>query len=98
MEPNNKMTRQPEIVGRAMVPVEREDFVPAEAQVRVLAHEIYRVRCDRGEQGDELADWIAAESELKRSGEDGAPTIRITTRAGESQAALVRSDNREPAA
>jgi hypothetical protein len=98
MEPNSKTLRQPELVDQAVVSLERADFVPEEGSVRALAHEIYRVRCETGEQGDELADWIAAESELKRSGKDGVQTARTQFRAGESKGAIARNDSREPTA
>jgi hypothetical protein len=94
-KPSNIAMRQPEIVDPPMVSVERADFVPAEAQVRALAYEIYRARCDRGEQGDELADWISAEIELKHGGKDGAQATRSAAHAEASDAALVRNKHLE---
>jgi hypothetical protein len=39
--------------------------VPTDEQIRCRAHEIYLARCESGDSGDELADWTAAECELK---------------------------------
>ena len=98
MEPNGKMMRQPEIVDRAVGPVKRAEFVPTEVQIRTLAHEIYRVRCDTGEAGNELADWVAAECELKGDGKDGARAIRRSVRADTSEVALGKRNDQEPTA
>jgi len=50
------------------------EFIPTDEQIRSRAHEIYQARCDSGECGDELADWIAAECELKARGDDDRQT------------------------
>ena len=100
MENGNKTMRRRGTEEGTRDRVERIDFAPSEEQVRALAHEIYRVRCDTGESGDALADWIAAEIELRRSGEDGAGTTWAATRAKENEAIGAigtRSGGREPA-
>ena len=51
------------------------EFVPKEEQIRSRAHEIYRARCDNGDSGDEFADWIAAERELKARDDDGRQSV-----------------------
>ena len=43
---------------------ERARGAPTHDQIRARAHEIYRERCERGETGDEAADWARAEREL----------------------------------
>lgn len=92
MQSNNATLQHSDLVGAATGPVERAHYVPAEAQVRALAHEIYRVRCKTGEDGDELSDWCAAESELKLRGAD-VPDIESWTRSG-NEAALARNEDR----
>lgn len=55
----------------AFSPTETAEFaavVPTDEQVRFRAHEIYRARCHNGGNGDALADWIAAERELRAVG------------------------------
>ena len=85
---NDTMMRQPDI-GDTMVHV-RADVVPTAAQIRALAYEIYCIRCDRGEHGDELADWIAAESKLLHTGEEGARATRSSAHAEPNDASPVR--------
>lgn len=81
-------------IGDTMVHV-RVDVVPTEAQVRALAYEIYRARCDRGEQGDELADWSAAESELRHGGRDGTRAIRRSAQPGTGDASALQIEHAE---
>lgn len=96
VKPANVATRQPETVDRKMVPVERTDFAPTEAQVRALAYEIYRARCDRGADGDELADWISAERELGSGSTGSAEAIASVAHAETNDAALARDRHAEP--
>jgi hypothetical protein len=51
-----------------------EQFVPTDEQIRSRAYELYKARCDRGDSGDELTDWIAAECELRARGDGDQQT------------------------
>jgi hypothetical protein len=60
------------------------EFVPTDEQIRSRAHEIYQARCDNGDNGDELADWIAAECELKARGNDNQQVTPNEAASGEA--------------
>jgi hypothetical protein len=91
-------TREPTVVDRTMASVESKAQMPMEVQIRALAHEIYRRRCDMGHDGDELGDWIAAESRLTLRCEDLTGTNVAPTRASQTKTARVRSDSQVPPA
>ena len=102
-------TRQPEIVERAPLAMQDEGRMPAEAQIRALAHELYRARCDMGHEGDELSDWVAAERKLNPLGEsaerrlnphdeDAARSLRAPARTEPIQAPRLRGDGEVPPA
>ena len=94
MRPGNVATRQPETVDPRIVAVERTDSAPTEAQVRVRAYEIYCARCDLGEHGDALTDWIAAESELNSGGTGRAGAV-ASAKPAATNAALERNQPAE---
>ncbi len=52
-------------------------LVPPEDEIRSRAHAIYQARCASGSEGDELADWIAAECELKARGSGDREIARL---------------------
>ena len=74
MTRKESQTRASETVNSKVLAEGTEQFVPTDEQIRSRAHEIYRARCDSGDSGDELTDWIAAECELKAVGDDGQQT------------------------
>jgi hypothetical protein len=84
-------SRRPAVVDRTATSVEREGQVPAEAQTRAIAYEIYRARCEMGHEGDELGDWFAAENRLNLRDEYYAPNNRGLAHENEMKVASVRS-------
>jgi hypothetical protein len=64
-------TTIPETVSGATKTAECTKPEPTVEQVRSRAYEIYRGRRLRGEIGDTLADWVAAERELTVGGNGG---------------------------
>ena len=61
-------TREVEALDTEMEAADRMEFLPTDDEIRSRAHAIYQARCDSGGEGDGLADWIAAECELKARG------------------------------
>jgi hypothetical protein len=55
---------------------------PREEQIRQRAYEIYLSR--EGQEGDEVSDWLAAESELEESSEQ-EPAVKKTRAAAASR-------------
>jgi hypothetical protein len=49
----------------------------SEQQIRERAYEIYLAR--RGQQGDEVSDWLAAERELRESNQQQGKKRRAAT-------------------
>ena len=75
MKRNEMTTTESEPANRDLSTADCEDFAPKDEQIRSRAHEIYQARCATGGGGDELADWIAAECELRaRVNGDQEPT------------------------
>ncbi|HEX6943334.1 MAG TPA: hypothetical protein VF128_10435 [Gemmatimonadaceae bacterium] len=75
MKRNEMTTTESETATRDLSTADCEDCAPTDEQIRSRAHEIYQARCTTGNGGDELDDWIAAESELKaRVNGDQEPT------------------------
>lgn len=93
-----KETRRPKIVERAALAMQDEGRMPAEAQIRALAHELYRARCDMGHEGDELSDWVAAERKLNPRGEDAERSLQAASRTEQIQAPRMRGDGVVPPA
>jgi hypothetical protein len=91
-------TRQPAVVDRTETSVKREGQGPAEAQTRAIAYEIYRARCEMGDEGDELGDWFAAESRLSLREEYYAPTNLGLAPENEMNAANVQIGGQVPPA
>jgi hypothetical protein len=50
--------------------------VPSQAEIEFLAYQIFLER--GGEPGDDLADWLAAEEQLKTRSEAEAPVAQRT--------------------
>jgi hypothetical protein len=50
--------------------------VPSQAEIEFLAYQIFLER--GGEPGHELADWLAAEEQLKTQSEAEAPAVHRT--------------------
>ena len=48
--------------------------VPSQAEIEFLAYQIFLER--GGEPGHDLADWLAAEEQLKTRGEAETPTLQ----------------------
>lgn len=82
-------TQKPGSVDGATNTARLAEVVPTVDQVRRRAYEIYDARCRNGACGDALADWIAAEVELKAGGNGHEHVARI---GGESN----RSETRMP--
>ena len=51
--------------------------VPSQAEIEFLAYQIFLER--GGEPGSDLADWLAAEEQLKTRSETEAPAAQRTT-------------------
>ncbi|MCA9243302.1 MAG: DUF2934 domain-containing protein [Phycisphaerales bacterium] len=72
MAQKHTATQKAELTGCANETAEMGEVVPTHEQVRCRAYEIYQERCRNGVDGNDLADWIAAESEL-RAGHNEVP-------------------------
>lgn len=78
-------TRMPETVSSATETAEFAEFVRTDDRVRSRAYEIYQARRHCGGGGDALADWIAAERDLKAGDDDEELTARIGAESGGSE-------------
>ena len=76
-------TRESEAVNTDEMPVDWAEFLPTDDEVRSRAHAIYQSRCATGSAGDEVADWIAAERELKGRGNGDQETARYDVESSE---------------
>ena len=74
MTRNEMRTAKSETANCDLLNADCAGFAPTDEQIRSRAHEIYQARCSTNSDGDELADWVAAESELKaRANSDQEP-------------------------
>jgi hypothetical protein len=78
-------TRKPETGTGATETAQLAEVVPTHDQVRHRAYEIYDARCHNGACGDALADWIAAEAELKVGSNGHEQVARIGSESGRSE-------------
>lgn len=84
MARKNMTTRMPDTVSSATETGEFAEFVAADDQVRSRAYEIYQARRHCGGGGDALADWIAAECDLKERGNGDREAAGVGAESGGS--------------
>lgn len=77
-------TRKPETVSCGTETAEFGKFVRTDDQVRSRAYEIYQARRHCGGGGDALADWFAAECELKERGNGDREVAAVEAESGGS--------------
>ncbi len=77
-------TRKPGTVSFGTGTARFEEFVRTDDQVRSRAYEIYQARRHCGGVGDALADWIAAECELKERGNGDREVATVEAESGGS--------------
>jgi hypothetical protein len=78
-------TRKSGTVTGATETAELVEVARMDDQVRRRAYEIYNARCHDGACGDALADWIAAEAELKVGRNGHEQSARVGGESGRSE-------------
>ncbi len=78
-------TRESEAVNTDEMTVDWAEFLPTDDEIRSRAHAIYQARCASGSEGDELADWTAAQCELKARGKGDQETARYDAASSEAE-------------
>lgn len=71
------VVQKPESVNIGAGNAEATRVEPNHDQVRCRAYEIYTERCQSGGDGNALADWCAAERELKAKTNDGRQPAKV---------------------